>query len=159
MSNDNCPTRDELTAFAIGQLASQLTDEIAIHIDQCPQCQDLLAIHDRCEDELLVHLGQLSESHFVSSTDVAAASPMSLSDQDTEPSSKAFVDDPGQVLSDQLAQGSCQLNKFVLESKLGAGSFGHVFRARDTELDRNVCHQDSTFQSNLVVRRQTAVSA
>src|SRR5262245_24857227 len=34
--------------------------------------------------------------------------------------------------------GDCRLGKFELQAELGAGSFGYVFRARDTELDRIV---------------------
>src|SRR5947209_3623300 len=37
-----------------------------------------------------------------------------------------------------LGEGSCRLGRFEIEAELGVGSFGHVFRARDTELDRRV---------------------
>ena len=37
-----------------------------------------------------------------------------------------------------LGEGACRLGRFELEAELGVGSFGHVFRARDTELDRRV---------------------
>jgi predicted Ser/Thr protein kinase len=37
-----------------------------------------------------------------------------------------------------VANGSCRLGRFQLESQLGVGSFGYVFRARDSELDRTV---------------------
>jgi tRNA A-37 threonylcarbamoyl transferase component Bud32 len=37
-----------------------------------------------------------------------------------------------------LGEGTCRLGRFELEAELGVGSFGHVFRARDTELDRIV---------------------
>jgi serine/threonine protein kinase len=37
-----------------------------------------------------------------------------------------------------LGEGACRLGRFELEAELGVGSFGHVFRARDTELDRPV---------------------
>src|SRR5205807_2304161 len=34
--------------------------------------------------------------------------------------------------------GPCRLGKFELQAELGAGSFGYVFRARDTEMERTV---------------------
>jgi serine/threonine protein kinase len=37
-----------------------------------------------------------------------------------------------------LGEGTCRLGRFELQAELGVGSFGHVFRARDTELDRPV---------------------
>jgi serine/threonine protein kinase len=37
-----------------------------------------------------------------------------------------------------LGEGGCRLGRFQLEAELGVGSFGHVFRAHDTELDRSV---------------------
>jgi hypothetical protein len=46
--------------------------------------------------------------------------------------------DSGRRYARRLAAGDCRLGKFQLEAELGAGSFGHVFRARDTELDRTV---------------------
>jgi hypothetical protein len=46
--------------------------------------------------------------------------------------------DSGRRYARQLAAGDCRLGKFELQAELGAGSFGYVFRARDTELDRTV---------------------
>jgi serine/threonine protein kinase len=46
--------------------------------------------------------------------------------------------DSGRRYARQLALGDCRLGKFELQAELGAGSFGYVFRARDTELDRIV---------------------
>src|SRR6202008_3702496 len=46
--------------------------------------------------------------------------------------------DSGRRLARMLGEGACRLGRFELEAELGVGSFGHVFRARDTELDRPV---------------------
>ena len=46
--------------------------------------------------------------------------------------------DSGRRLARMLGEGACRLGRFELEAELGVGSFGHVFRARDTELDRTV---------------------
>src|SRR5439155_9039768 len=46
--------------------------------------------------------------------------------------------DSGRRLARMLEEGACRLGRFELEAELGVGSFGHVFRARDTELDRTV---------------------
>jgi hypothetical protein len=55
------------------------------------------------------------------------------------PSNGAKVSfDPGRHYANRLQGGPCCLGKFELQAELGAGSFGYVFRARDTELDRTV---------------------
>src|SRR5262249_19746781 len=46
--------------------------------------------------------------------------------------------DPGRRFARLVANGPCRLGKFHLESQLGVGSFGYVFRAYDSELDRTV---------------------
>jgi serine/threonine protein kinase len=46
--------------------------------------------------------------------------------------------DPGRRFARLLANGPCRLGKFELQSQLGVGSFGYVFRALDLELDRTV---------------------
>ena len=49
-----------------------------------------------------------------------------------------LIVDPGRHIAGLLADGPVRLGKFDLLEELGAGSFGYVFRARDTELDRVV---------------------
>jgi tRNA A-37 threonylcarbamoyl transferase component Bud32 len=46
--------------------------------------------------------------------------------------------DPGRRFSRLVSSGPCRLSRFLLQSQLGAGSFGYVFRAHDSELDRTV---------------------
>src|SRR5207248_8112241 len=46
--------------------------------------------------------------------------------------------DSGRRVARMVGAGACRFGRFQLESELGVGSFGHVFRARDTELDRRV---------------------
>ncbi len=52
--------------------------------------------------------------------------------------SSNFALDPGRRYAKKLADGPCRLGKFELQSELGVGSFGYVFRAQDVELDRTV---------------------
>ncbi|MEM7316699.1 MAG: protein kinase, partial [Planctomycetota bacterium] len=46
--------------------------------------------------------------------------------------------DAGRRLANRLKDGPCHLGRFELLSELGGGSFGFVFKAHDTELDRLV---------------------
>ncbi len=46
--------------------------------------------------------------------------------------------DSGRKIAQSLAGGAVRLGKFELLDEIGVGSFGYVFRARDTELDRIV---------------------
>jgi serine/threonine protein kinase len=56
----------------------------------------------------------------------------------SNPASRDVSFDAGRQYARQLATGDRRLGKFELQAELGAGSFGYVFRARDTELDRIV---------------------
>src|SRR5206468_5066209 len=75
----------------------------------------------------------------------AAAIPPSLVDAARSAAERFLQSDAGEIAVDPgrrfarlVANGPCRLGKFQLESQLGVGSFGYVFRAHDSELDRTV---------------------
>jgi hypothetical protein len=141
MSTPACPTIDELQAFALGRLPGQSFLRLTDHVASCPRCEALLPTFDRCADQLLTGLRSL--------TAPAAAEEATVPDRVLQAvrqsgprhrneASSEVTFDCGRRYARQLAQGDCRLGKFELQGELGAGSFGYVFRARDTELDRTV---------------------
>lgn len=53
-----CPSEHDLREFAVGAIDDDSFEAIALHIEDCEICQDLLAGMD-CKDPLLLHLNEL----------------------------------------------------------------------------------------------------
>ena len=130
-----CPKDDRLRAFASGLLEADVTEQLADHVESCPRCAERLQEVDEPvfevarEDELLAELRALPEedllpevpAHWVAR---ACADPR-LGDQER--------------FGLSWLEGEARfLDHFELLEELGSGSFGHVFKARDHELDRFV---------------------
>lgn len=139
MNAANCPDRDELKSFALGDLAFEALERVARHVEQCPACESALHRFDSQADGLVAQLQKLP-AEIGSPLDEM---PRQLLDaartirHRTSDGGELIVD-PGRHIARRLAGGPFRLGKFDLLEELGAGSFGYVFRARDTELDRIV---------------------
>jgi tRNA A-37 threonylcarbamoyl transferase component Bud32 len=135
-----CPSPAELRAFAVGDLGDADVDRIAGHVLECEVCDRALRPLDGVTDGLLRSL-----NGFGPDAPFAVPLPEALlrvargagrsSGGDSGPDVSL---DSGRRLARMLGEGACRLGRFELEAELGVGSFGHVFRARDTELDRPV---------------------
>ncbi len=135
-----CPKHDELKAFSLGNLPSATLEKVAHHVVHCAECDAILRVFDEHSDGLLAELQQLEP---------APNSPANLpaellnvartaAEQFSQPDSDEVAVDPGRRFSRLVANGPCRVGKFQLQSQLGVGSFGYVFRAHDSELDRTV---------------------
>jgi serine/threonine protein kinase len=136
-----CPSPAELRAFAVGNLGHPDIDRIADHLLDCEPCDRALRSLDGVTDGLLRSLGGFN--------DADARPAVVLPEELLRVAQRAGCSscgescpdvslDSGRRLARMLGEGSCRLGRFELEAELGVGSFGHVFRARDTELDRRV---------------------
>src|SRR5262249_32130785 len=128
-------------AFAIGNLPEPDFTRLADHVATCKSCEASLPAFDGCHDGLLACLKDLTKSGTDAGLELpdellrGARQAQSFCSNGTPPELSL---DSGRRYARQLATGDCRLGKFELVSELGAGSFGYVFRARDTELDRTV---------------------
>jgi serine/threonine protein kinase len=129
MNAMHCPDRAELERFAVGWLAGPDFLRVVNHVESCLACEETLQALDVLTDPLLLRLRGLTEVREAGEDSVppglmAAA----RSSRGAEGAS-----------SWRWAEEGCRrLGKFELLERLGAGSFGYVFRARDVELDRTV---------------------
>jgi serine/threonine protein kinase len=123
-----CPSAADLSKFVTGELPRSSFGRIADHVACCSDCGTMLEALDDVADLVSVPVRQSARQ----STQVQEAVPARLLQvaravrQSTEEVRAADVEVPRRV------------GKFELLEELGIGSFGQVFRARDSELDRTV---------------------
>jgi serine/threonine protein kinase len=117
-----CPTREQLVDFASGMLLHDAFETVAQHVESCPSCSQ--AVDDLADDGLTKSLRGLSNS--VPSVEFP---PALLT---------AAIGAISSLTADQTAEMPKCVGKFEILELIGSGSFGNVFRARDTELDRIV---------------------
>jgi len=158
-----CPDPSELSAFAIGDVSNFRLEQLAEHIDVCPDCGTLVDRLSRQVDHGLVtelrsmglrsdgiNLGNQSAGRDVPEVLVQAA--VAVPERTSVPASF----DAGRRLANRLEEGPVRLGRFELKSELGVGAFGYVFKALDTELDRWVAlkvQRAGTFATDEDVQR------
>lgn len=141
MENSSCPAPEILRAFSVGTIADEKLDAVADHVAECSRCDEVLARLDEesATDSFVASLQSCSLNvtgkSGVSSAVVEVAR---RAGRATSSSLSNLSLDPGKKYARRLNDGPVLIGRFELESELGVGSFGYVFRARDTELDRTV---------------------
>jgi serine/threonine protein kinase len=125
-----CPDRTELEGFAVGTLPAPESARVALHIERCAGCEEALEALDHVADPFVSRLRRSTGSE---SPD---AEPEPVPHELLAAVRLARARDEADWLVD--GHGPHRLGKFELLERLGTGSFGYVFRARDTELGRVV---------------------
>jgi serine/threonine protein kinase len=142
LSSRSCPGTDELRAFALGDLPGTEFARLADHIQSCTLCESQLSGLDGIQDGLLTSLRTMpstGQGEFPSvPKELLVLAQQALVGDEVGLHGAQVSLDPGRHYANRLQGGPCQLGKFELQAELGAGSFGYVFRAQDTELDRTV---------------------
>jgi eukaryotic-like serine/threonine-protein kinase len=126
MPPEPCPSRDELTAFAAGDLPRTAFERIARHAETCNRCGQTLDQLDGVTDPLVVGLraGASGDDSCWDVPDPIRSALLAIGNGRAPPATGPTA-------------GS-RLGKFELVECLGTGAFGQVFKAIDTELDRPV---------------------
>lgn len=142
MIRTNCPTDEELQKFGTGRLSGDDVERIAEHMDECPECELRLGNFDDEPDDIVSGLRECRRSGTDSNVFSVPASVAEAVDCVATISragaGSSVSMDPGKRYARRLADGPVFVDRFELINELGDGSFGYVFKARDTELDRIV---------------------
>ena len=125
----DCPDRAELEGFAVGSLPGPLFAQVAAHVEGCVACEAALQSLDPLADPLLSQLRRLNAA------DGMEAEPVPDELIAAVRSTRAGCGAAAWYSADECNH---RLGKFELVERLGAGSYGYVFRARDVELGRMV---------------------
>jgi serine/threonine protein kinase len=123
-----CPAAAELAEFVTGNLPGSTFARIARHVERCRACEAALASLEDPGDPFLSQLRQAA----------TADAPVDQSVPQAFLAAAGAFRGERDGLRERPADGPRCLGKFEMLEELGLGSFGHVFRARDTELGRTV---------------------
>jgi anti-sigma factor RsiW len=74
MSQRDCPTHEELTAFALGELPDADVDAIAEHLEGCPDCERMAQEFDNLTDSA-IHALRQSDLDLLSSEAISSPAP------------------------------------------------------------------------------------
>jgi serine/threonine protein kinase len=121
-SMSECPDPAELAGFVTGNLSARVLQRIARHVEACSACEKALGALEDPTDSFLACL------RGVAVQGAPAEEPVPRELLAVAQSSREHLP----------CDGPRHIGKFELLEELGLGSFGHVFRARDTELGRIV---------------------
>ena len=179
-----CPTRDELVAFVSGRVGDESSRQIAQHVGHCADCGSALEScrlpfvplqragefdHEPEAQRMIAAAkaifshGRLSHTSRPGSTaDGSESEPAESVSTKTElDATEGFSASVSQTRTYQPPTPD-GLGRYEIEAALGAGTFGRVFRAYDTELDRLVAikisnpGQESIFQQTLLDEARSA---
>jgi serine/threonine protein kinase len=123
----DCPSSADLAEFLTGNLSGKAFKRIAHHVERCSACETVLGTLDDPAQPFLSRLRRAA------GTDLRAEEAVP---QELLAAARSCYGE--RAPRGRPAQGPQRLDKFELLEELGLGSFGHVFRARDTELGRTV---------------------
>ena len=135
MSSENCPSRESLLQFSIGNLSEELSNELAEHLDSCSDCQSTIMNLEDAEDTVIVRLRTpLGEVASKVEPEFLAAMAKALAMSAHAGGSPEFLGDK-ETSAPPMPK---TLGEYMILEELGHGGMGRVYKALHTKLDRIV---------------------
>ena len=130
----DCPSREQLYGYAIGDLPEDTASDVSAHVEQCPPCEETLVDLEQQSDTLVSALGhRVEKDSFLDEAGLGHALAM-IKQIGREPS--VAGDGGGSQTTTDVELGS--LREYKLLAKIGEGGMGTVYKAMHTELEKVV---------------------
>lgn len=131
----SCPTRDVLLGFSVGKLTEAESNRIWQHLEECSQCQAIIQTVDDTSDTLaMCFRSEVAPIPYEGESALKRAMLMAEAIA-YEPS---FGGEQSNVPMDTIPENLGTLCEYHLQSKLGQGGMGTVYKALHTKLDKIV---------------------
>jgi len=149
-----CYSPEQLEGYLAGRLSDDLSEQIEVHVVDCPSCEDTLAELDGASDTLIRTLRLKSGAEEDSPAWIEHMAERQFAD-----------DDPG-ISADANDEPPSRLGDYELQRVIGRGGMSIVFAARHTHLGRDVAlkvllptHQQQGMSRERFAREMRAVGA
>lgn len=133
--SDLCPDQETLVKWNEGTLANSLFESVCNHIEACTYCQQQIeALEDRSHDAAKVLAG-------ITEADLERARLLIKADSPTVQAVSSWLEGMQTSKADSFEptlQVPCDLRQYEVESLIGYGGMGEVYKARHKSLKRPV---------------------
>ncbi len=134
MPADQCLSPVELRNFVLGQTDDDRSEEILVHLAECPACEDTVASLDDTADSLVVSVRQAVEPDDVEAE--GASDPLAAALASVRSRFAPSVSEP--PVDESMSRIIERVRDYELVDELGSGGMGTVYKAVHTKLDRTV---------------------